>query len=730
MDQVMINSLSSKFGRCNRSLYTLWRQRVIGSVMSFITLILFTFMSFSASAAQSAWIGDPAMAEMRLVSAVDATGTMKNIPLGLEFRMAPGWKIYWRTPGEAGLPPTINLDQNFNKSLSANIAWPAPKRFNAFGFDNFGYAEHVVLPLTLTGHLSGTPLQLKADVEALVCAEICVPLTGMLDLDLADGDAVPTIHTQMIAEYASAVPRPGSAPNINVQALWHDGDSLYVRFSAPTMPIDDIFVEGIDGVAFKKPDINGQIARIGMQGKRPATMIGIPLTLTIISQPSRAGLGKGDVELAELNMVVGEAEQAPDTNSQPLTLRALSGILFVAFLGGLILNLMPCVLPVLAIKVTSILSAAGMPSQHVRRRFLATATGIMVSFMILAAALGFLRYAGAQIGWGIQFQNPVFLIAMVVVISLFALVMLDRLTLPIPSFVTRLSSAKGSGYVGDFLAGMLATLLATPCSAPFVGTAVTVALTGGDIMLVSIFAAMGLGLAMPWLVLAQWPQAIAILPKPGRWMVALKYSLALLLCGTVIWLLSIFHTLAGSDATRALGVILGLGFGLVALRIFAMRVTRFIITLTSVAALAVPILMSPPFPQTPSPGATLGVDMAWQKWQQGSIATHLAAGQAVFVDVTADWCITCKVNKRLVINDPAIAARLYTAQRSGKLVMLQADWTRPDRAISQFLAQNGRFGIPFNALYSPVHPAGIILPELLTTDIIDKNLDLLGLDIN
>lgn len=726
----MIHSLSLKSDRYSLSVWHICQRVVTYLAMALITLITLIFMPLTAKAADSTWIGDPTMAEMRLVSAVDGTGRLENIPLGLEFRMAPGWKIYWRTPGEAGLPPTITLDQNFNKALSAQIAWPAPKRFNAFGFDNFGYAEHVVLPISLAGHISGTPLQLTADVEALVCADICVPLAGTLDLDIADGAALPTIHTQMIAEYASAVPRPGSAPTINAQALWHDSENLYIRFAALTAPIEDIFIEGINGVAFKKPQMNGQTARIAMQGTLPENMIGMPVTLTIVSQPSRAGLGKGDVELAEVRLFIGTASELANSTSQTTASLALGAILFTAFLGGLILNLMPCVLPVLAIKVTSILSVAGMSAGHVRRRFLASATGILVSFMILAAGLGILRYAGAQIGWGIQFQNPVFLIAMALVISLFALIMLDRITLPIPAFVSRLSAGKGSGYMGDFLAGMLATLLATPCSAPFVGTAVTAALTGDDIMLVGIFAAMGFGLALPWLLLALWPQAVAFLPKPGRWMGTIKYVLAFFLGGTVIWLLTIFHTLGGSDATRAVVVILVLGFGLIAFRGFTVRITRLIMSVTVVAALAVPIMMSPNFPEKSLPEAGPGVDVAWQPWHPKGIDMYLAKDQVVFVDVTADWCITCKVNKRFVINDPAIAARLDTAQQQGKLVMLQADWTRPDRDISRFLAQYGRFGIPFNAIFSPSHPAGIILPELLTTDIVDRNLDLAGLDVN
>lgn len=726
----MKNSLSLKSDRYSLSVWHICQREVTYLLMALITLIPSIFMPSSANAADSIWIGDPSMAEMRLISAVDGTGRLENIPLGLEFRMAPGWKIYWRTPGEAGLPPSINLDQNFNKALSAQVAWPAPKRFNAFGFDNFGYAEHVVLPISLAGHITGTPLQLTADVEALVCADICVPLAGTLDLDIANGVAMPTIHTQMIAEYASAVPRPGSAPNINAQAIWHDRENLYVRFAALTAPIEDIFVEGIDGVAFKKPEMNGQTARIAMQGTLPENMIGMPVTLTVVGQPSRAGLGKGDIELAEARLFIGTASEVTHSDSQTTASLALGAILFTAFLGGLILNLMPCVLPVLAIKVTSILSVAGMSAGHVRRRFLASAAGILVSFMILAAGLGTLRYAGAQIGWGIQFQNPVFLIAMALVISLFALIMLDRVTVPIPAFVSRLSAGAGSGYAGDFLAGMLATLLATPCSAPFVGTAITAALTGNDIMLVGIFAAMGFGLALPWLLLALWPQAVAFLPKPGRWMVSMKYVLALFLGGTVIWLLTIFHTLGGSDATRAVVVILVLGFGLVAFRGFTVRIARLIMSFTVVAALAVPIMMSPDLPEQPLPEAVLGVDVAWQPWHVKGIDMYLAKGQVVFVDVTADWCITCKVNKRFVINDPAIAARLGTARQQGKLVMLQADWTRPDRDISRFLAQYGRFGIPFNAIFSPSHPSGIILPELLTTDIVDRHLDLAGLGVN
>ena len=611
-------------------------------------------------ASESAWTGDQTIGEARLVSAVTATGTLETLPLGLEFTLAPGWKIYWRTPGEAGLSPVINLADSPTPGLSGSFRWPLPKRFDAFGFDNFGYENAVMLPFDLTGHVVGAPVQITADLEALACADICVPLAGRLELTLPDGVATPSRHAQALAQYAAMVPRPAdedgvsaSAPSLRIAAAEARDGGLYVALAEGAPAVAELFVEGLPNVAFKAPEKRADglfMAAVPVEALQLARQ---RLTLTVSAPPE---FGEFDVAVAP----VGGAAGAP-----PASTGLSARIMLLAFLGGLILNLMPCVLPVLALKLSSVLSAVGAPRRELRLRFLAGAAGIISSFMLLAGGLAMLRLAGGTVGWGIQFQNPVFLMVMIAMLGVFALSLVDRVIIPVPRFAQALAGTAGgpqnSSYRGDFLAGMLATILATPCSAPFVGTAVAAALSGGMKDLFGIFLALGIGLAAPWLLVAAHPALVAFLPRPGPWMTWMKRGLALLLLGTMLWLGSVLAE-----------------------------------------------VLSPAAPDRADS------DTLWRPWSQQVMADSLAAGTPVFVDVTADWCVTCKANKALVLNREPVAAALATAVDQGELVLLRADWTRPDEAIAGFLANHGRFGIPFNMLLTPQGEGDVILPEILT----------------
>ena len=618
-----------------------------------------------------AWIGSPEMGMARLVSAVDGTGQLAHLPLGLEFRLAPGWKVYWRTPGEAGLPPSLSLQIN-GAPLVTDISWPVPQRFDAFGFDNFGYADNVIYPLSVSGHSPGTAVQISGSLEALVCAQLCVPLGGDLYLNIADGPANPSAMAQPIAKFAAQVPRDNGASSIAINRVWQEDNQLMVRLATNSPPVTEIFVESLldndggdylAGLAFKQPSYANGLARIDIEGGPHRDLAGTKLRLTIVA----------DTQFASRTVIVSNKPATSNIGTGNGTGNGNLLAILLAFLGGLILNLMPCVLPVLAIKLASIIDASGQQRGFVRLRFSVGAAGIITSFMMLAAGLALVRLAGGQVGWGVQFQSPVFLGVMLVVVGLFMLMMLDRLHLPIPQFVQRASGARQKGpagvkatLAGDFTAGMLATLLATPCSAPFVGGAVTLALTGSYSQLFAIFMAMGSGLAAPWILVAIFPGIAGWLPRPGRWMIWMKRGLAGLLAVTVIWL---GYLLLQS---------LGLG---------------------------------------PQPADRLGSgsDKAiWQIWTPQATNIAQSAGKTVLVDVTADWCITCKANKTLVLDLEPVAGRLAALRQTGDLVMLQADWTRPNQQIADFLASHGRFGIPFNIIYGPGAPDGLILGELLT----------------
>jgi suppressor for copper-sensitivity B len=700
---------------CGRALFML-----IFYALAFVQMPLRA--DLASGDAAGPWVGDPAIGEARLVSAVTGTGDLRELPLGLEFRLAPGWKIYWRTPGEAGLPPKLELQLASGHAVTNDIHWPVPKRFDAFGFDNFGYDNKVILPITLKGHPKGAAVQIIGQMEALACADICVPFTGEIGLSIVDGPATASPHAMEIARYRAKIPRNSGTSPIQVEAIWQDGNKLQVKFDANSPVIDDIFVEGAPSIAFKKPFYANGLASIDLAGKLDAPLSGQVLDLTIVA----------DQFFVTSRHIVAQAEPVPDTLSDiaPSLAFKNSGMWAIAafaFLGGLILNLMPCVLPVLAIKLAAIIDSSGQSRGLVRMRFAAGAVGILASFGVIALGLAVLRFGGGQIGWGIQYQSPIFLTMMMFVLGLFTLNMLDRFFLPVPSFLAVPSSLQAldrSGpngtanhaswklLAGDFIAGMLATLLATPCSAPFVGSAVTVALSGDTLQLFGILMVMGTGLAAPWMMVALFPDFVRFLPKPGPWMGWLKRGLAGLLMATMVWIGWLLAAVQGGIAATLTICIIGLGLLTVLWR------PRFV-TLLAVAGLFACMWALPPPAVIDPPQAT---GLVWQPWSEDARRAAQDDGKLVLLDITADWCITCKANKRFVLEKEPVAGMLAKLSDDRRLVMLQADWTRSDPRILAFLASHQRFGIPFNIIYGPAAPNGIVLGELLGARMIEKAL--------
>ena len=620
-----------------------------------IFVFLLSFVHTSAYAAVGPWV-ETDFAKARLISSADnwpAADEDRIWRAALEVQLKAGWKIYWRSPGDAGLPTQVFLDEpTRNAGYLAELKFPVPERFTLFGLETYGYGGRVILPLDVTVP-SGNPAFISGMLDLLACSDICVPMQGALSLDLQGGTGAPSIYAQEIAFALAHVPSAATGPNIDVTEIWVDAASnnLLVRYETG-FPLTDIFVEGAGaGYSFARPATDGGVARIQVAGKPVSELVDKTLQFTIVA---------GE-EVAEVQLPVLLQSDASEQDISTL----IFSILGIAFLGGLILNVMPCVLPVLSLKIISVLSMREHTHLRIRQRFLASAAGVVSSFGLLAAGLVLLRFAGLQIGWGIQFQQPVFLAIIFVVLALFTLSLLDKIAIPIPAFLSNLSrSDKPHSLSSDFMSGMLATLLATPCSAPFVGTAITFALTGSDLILVLIMLFMGLGLASPWLILAVQPKLVFLLPKPGYWMVWLKYALGILLLGTTIWVAWLF---AGSVGLRS------------------ERVMKSEI---------------------------------WQAWSVEEMESQLKDGKLVLVDVTADWCITCKTNKLLVLDaDAAIAAT-----EALNVVRLQADWTRPNQEISAFLARYGRYGIPFNVILHENLDKPVILPAVLTLKALTNSL--------
>jgi len=606
------------------------------------------FWTGDARAAAGPWQGNEVM-KARIVTATDAAGSSGSIDAGLEFRLEPGWKVYWRSPGDAGLPPV--LDFSASPAVRGHrLDFPAPVRFSILGFDSFGYSDHVILPLTLELENPGKGFAVSALLEGLVCSDICIPVRETLSVSLPSGQATASPEARKMAEFRSRVPGPGTAAGVDLVAAELRDGALDVRLErdgrAVPLHEGDILIETVSGFSFAKPEFAQGFSRLEISGRPAAELLGEAITVTVIS-PSF---------LLEAATTVTEAKGGASTFGTGFG-DGLFAMLMVAFLGGVILNVMPCVLPVLSLKLASVLGHGGEEKRKIRWSFLATAAGVVTSFVLLGLSVYALRSAGIAIGWGIQFQQPVFLIFAALAIGFFGLIMLDITILPVPGFIQNWGRALPSGLAGDFFSGALATLLATPCSAPFLGTAVAFALTApGDVLLL-IFAVMGAGLASPWIAVAARPSLVGFLPRPGRWLIGLKRVLAAGLFATSFWLVTVLATHLSASTSP---------------------------------------------------------DGLWQTWSPGLAEEKVALGQVVFVDVTADWCITCQTNKVFVLNTEQVMEEF----RARDVELLRADWTKPDDEISRYLALNGRYGIPFNMVYGPLAPQGIPLGEILTTSMV------------
>jgi suppressor for copper-sensitivity B len=782
--------------------------------------------SGGARAAASAW-AETEHGAVRLITAADSVGPGERLPAGLHFRMKPGWKIYWRTPGDAGFPPHPDWAGSENLA-EARLAWPAPERFDVQGLQTLGYKDEVVLPAALVPFEPGQAVRLRAKVAYLTCDDICVPYEATLALDLpaAGGPtkgigallpgigAATTREAALIQRYAARVPAvAGGVITVTAAETTEVGSHGELRLRlglapppaqipvAQTLPpqadVDDAPASGAmdtpasepaqmstlaspqlpapDSAAAEpaltppqaaaltppskpapSPDVRFQPAPIVVPGfTRPDAFVEGPASLSF--GPPKVTLGEG-ARSAVLKIAVSAPPGKPlSLAGERVTVTVVDGtravertvevrraafpgsegrasesvpewlaILGIALFGGLILNLMPCVLPVLSIKLLSVLGHGGADPRSVRQGFLASAAGIVASFLALATAALALRATGRAAGWGLQFQEPAFLVGMTFILVLFAANLWGRFEIRLPGALADFAGTAGAGggaaapsLSGHFLTGAFATLLATPCSAPFLGTAVGFALARGPFEIYAVFAALGLGLALPYLMVAAVPRLVTALPRPGAWMKTLKRVLALALVATALWLLAVLAAQSGLVVAGLVLVMLVVAAAALWPLPEAGRRMRFaswlsVVALAVLAVGAVTALSGLNLGSASKDAGAKGSGKAsaslWRPFDRDAIDRVVAAGKIVFVDVTADWCVTCKVNKALVLDREPVASRL--AQPG--IVAMRADWTRPDAAIAEYLKSFGCYGIPFDAVYGPGRPEGIALPELLS----------------
>ena len=482
--------------------------------------------------------------------------------------------------------------------------------------------------------------------------------------------------------------------------------------SSKPLPDADAFVDSDPPLNGEKPVVtfgldNRATLTVNLPGVTAESIRARPITATIVSGRDAVLATSPAPQASGADNPTGSSEGPRAAIGPHSGILALIGI---ALAGGFILNLMPCVFPVLSLKLLSFVHGSTANRSQIRRGFAASAAGILVSFLLLAGILAGIKAAGGTVGWGIQFQQPLFLAGMAIVLTLFAANQFDLIHLPVSSgFLTRVSGiAGGTSATAHFLSGFVATLLATPCSAPLVGTAVGFALSQGTAEIVAIFAALGVGMASPYLLVAAFPAVANIVPRPGPWLMQVKRLFGLALLASAGWLLLVLAEVTDRSVAIALGGSM-IAFLAVWKRANLKNVTVAVTVIVATGAV---------FLATLQPRTGAQNEIPWRTFSNRDLKELVGAGHTVFVDVTADWCITCKINKAFVINKPEVAERL-----SSGIVPMRADWTKPDPEIAQFLRQHGRFGIPFNIVFGPAAPAGIALSEILSTSSVSAALN-------
>ena len=627
------------------------------SSIKYLITIFVLIYNFPVYGITSDWkisnAGEDRILQMRLTSSTEGVGGLKKVPISFEVITNPGWKIYWRNPGDSGLPTEIKFDNSSNVR-KVDIFWPAPFRFSTFGIDTFGYEGHVILPIDITPKLKNEDISLKAHVSLLACKEICIPFTENLYLEIPKLTHQPNKNARSRAQFMSLVPKLDNTKNGLLGEVYLTQDGILLKKPKIKIVNSDIFVENEYGINFGKPELKGKNILLPKLNENLREIKNTLFKFTYVSN-----------ELSFQNNIT--LNKNFSNNGLNLFYEIVFFIM-ISFVGGFILNFMPCVLPVISLKLASIINENSFEVKKVRKSFLFTSIGIISSFLLLALTLILLKHLGHSISWGIQFQNSYFLILISSIIFAFGLNMLGVFEINLPNNILKLFSKKYRGNFDDFLRGFLTTLLATPCSAPFVGTAITYAFSENYLNMLIIFLFMGLGLSFPWISIAIFPASLSYLPSPGRWMVKFKYLLGTGLILTAIWIFSIFLTSINYN---------------------------FLVSRQN-------------------------IDNEFTiSWQKGYAEELAKKGEIVLVDITADWCLTCKLNKFTIFNDNYLDQEI----KKGNIKFLQGDWTLPDQDILEFLGENKKYGIPFNIIYGPKYTKGIILPEILTIKSIMKAIE-------
>lgn len=673
----------------------------------------------------------------RVVSPSLVVGTKdfsKPFTLGIHFKLEPEWHIYWKNPGDAGTPVEVKWTMPEGFSASTELEHPQPIKFVVSDIVGYGYKNEVVLTTKVTPPQNidrSKPLVITAKLSWLACLESCVPgdttisidLGKLTDQNIASGKA-------LIDTYQAKLPPPYTELDLKLEesSLVNQKDKKQVNLvfsGSDSKRITDFFPDALSDVFITYNEIKVQDGKITFPIQLDDSTAALPKLKGVVMLGDKgydfsADLSKGNSGLTNREFAI----QGTKTSDVSIWFA-----LALALFGGVLLNIMPCVLPVLSLKVLGFVQHSGDDKSKTRTLSLVFALGVLVSFWVLAAGVGILQHAGSQIGWGFQFQSPWFVIIMSVVVFVFGLNLVGVFEFSSPAVSGELGkSLSRHDALGSFMNGVLATTLATPCTAPFLGTALGFAFSQPFIIIFAIFTMVGLGLAAPYVILSWNPNWLKFIPKPGMWMNRFKQAMGFLLFATLVWLLSVLGSQVGSQGVVAtLGLLLGISVAawlvgsLIDYSSSSQRKAMVWGVALLISGLSYYLSLEKWFPlrELDKPKDVLATveksTIQWVPFSLDTVEKEVLAGKPVFIDFTANWCFTCKVTEQTVLETEDVEKKITELG----IVPVRADWTNRNDEITRLMKKFGRSGVPLYVVF----PAGdiskpIVLPEVITKDIL------------
>ncbi len=723
------------------------RRPGLGRVLFLLSLLLVSMMASTVSRAGKIGIGITTAPETAAIGRIDQPHTRVLLfaqkgeqagqaTLALVFRPEEGWHVYWRNPGDSGLPPKVSLVGTSSLHLG-ELRFPIPERIPVGPLMNYGYEGEAafLLPVTFPPAATG---EATIRLDWLVCAEVCVPESGTVTLALAALDQpAPTALAGAFRSWRSRLPHhlpPGRA-----QAAF-TADRFLLTVAMPGLTTEDVadayFYPAQEGVlVYAEPqrwqlkDGRLMLATARDLANPPAENDISGLLVLTRADGEREGFAlEASFGLDPAPVLAALASAGPDDGT------ARTGFLLafaLAVLGGLLLNLMPCVFPVLSMKAMALLRSAGAREDAARRDGIFYTLGVVAGFLVLAAILLALKAGGEAVGWGFQLQEPRVVAGLAILMFLVGLHFMGWWRLP-AGWSIAVTTTEKDGAAHSLFTGLLAAVVATPCTAPFMATALGAAVVMPPVQALAVFAGLGLGLALPYLIISLVPPARRLLPRPGTWMERLQQALAFPMWLTAVWLIWVLARLAGETvAAWLLAAIVMIGFAAWAGRHLVRR--RLWAGLGLAGAIGFLWLALAPggtaalkasdarslAEAAPARTAEAGPDE--QAWSPAAVAEAIADGRPVFVYFTADWCITCKVNEAVTLENTTVRQALAAHH----VAVFKADWTHRDPEIAAELARHGRDGVPLYLFYRPGTAQPEILPQILTpSDLLTRLADL------